>query len=151
MSVNQHAHNTGEHCGAVCGESKPSGWHLAASYHHDRSLQWFPVTTWLTMWCSLVWHQKRLMIGHGCLVRYLTFLHENPAWIFLPFLTILQKVCRVLIERAHLGMSLAEIVKVTELPLATVKSCLLVLLQHNCAQAFRRPLPGVHTGRRGGR
>lgn len=52
---------------------------------------------------------------------------------------IVAKVCGCLMRRGSL--SLQELVRSTELSASQVKNCLLVLIQHNCAQAFSVPLP----------
>ncbi|KAK9091422.1 hypothetical protein Sjap_024599 [Stephania japonica] len=47
---------------------------------------------------------------------------------------IVAKVCRCLLHKGTLTLS--DITRYTELPLQQAKNCLLVLIQHNCVQAF---------------
>ncbi|CAI5474193.1 unnamed protein product [Closterium sp. Yama58-4] len=46
-------------------------------------------------------------------------------------------VCRTLLEKGQLGLSLQDLARFTDLPPPSLRSALLVLVQHNCAQAFR--------------
>ncbi|CAI5998664.1 unnamed protein product [Closterium sp. NIES-64] len=46
-------------------------------------------------------------------------------------------VCRTLLEKGQLGLSLQDLTRFTALPPPSLRSALLVLVQHNCAQAFR--------------
>lgn len=49
--------------------------------------------------------------------------------------TVIQKVCECLLRKGPL--TLHNIVRYTELTQMQVKNSLLVLIQHNCVQAFR--------------
>ncbi|XP_020581932.1 DNA-directed RNA polymerase III subunit RPC3 [Phalaenopsis equestris] len=53
------------------------------------------------------------------------------------FGNVVAKVCECLIHRGSL--SFMEVVRFTELSQGQVKNCLLVLIQHNCVQAFSVP------------
>lgn len=50
---------------------------------------------------------------------------------------VVAKVCECLIR--HGSLSFVEVARFTELPQGQVKNCLLVLIQHNCVQAFSIP------------
>ncbi|XP_008793119.1 DNA-directed RNA polymerase III subunit RPC3 isoform X1 [Phoenix dactylifera] len=52
---------------------------------------------------------------------------------------LVAKVCSCLLHRGTL--SLQEIIRFTELSSSQIKNCLLVLVQHNCVQAFSTPRP----------
>ncbi|EHA8589143.1 hypothetical protein COCNU_scaffold008269G000030 [Cocos nucifera] len=52
---------------------------------------------------------------------------------------LVAKVCSCLLRRGTL--TLQEIIRFTELSSSQVKNCLLVLIQHNCVQAFSTPRP----------
>lgn len=54
---------------------------------------------------------------------------------------MLQKVCDCLLRKGTL--TLANIIRFTELPPQRVKSCILVLIQHNCVQAFSMQQEGI--------
>ncbi|XP_042416351.1 DNA-directed RNA polymerase III subunit RPC3-like isoform X1 [Zingiber officinale] len=54
---------------------------------------------------------------------------------------LVAKVCSCLLKRGSL--SLQEIVRTTEFSNSQVKNCLLVLIQHNCVQAFSVPRGGA--------
>ncbi|GJP39513.1 hypothetical protein CLOM_g23876 [Closterium sp. NIES-68] len=49
-----------------------------------------------------------------------------------------ETVCRTLLEKGQLGLSLQDLARHTSLPPPSLRSALLVLVQHNCAQAFRQ-------------
>ncbi|XP_010251272.1 PREDICTED: DNA-directed RNA polymerase III subunit RPC3 [Nelumbo nucifera] len=53
---------------------------------------------------------------------------------------LVAKVCECLLRKGSL--TLADITRFTELPQAQVKNCLLVLIQHNCVQAFSIQIEG---------
>ncbi|KAJ3704297.1 hypothetical protein LUZ61_008002 [Rhynchospora tenuis] len=53
---------------------------------------------------------------------------------------LVAKVCRCLLHNGTL--SLHEIVRYTDMPGSHVKNCLLILIQHNCVQAFCTPRKG---------
>ncbi|CAI7807279.1 unnamed protein product, partial [Closterium sp. NIES-54] len=48
-----------------------------------------------------------------------------------------ETVCRTLLEKGQLGLSMQDLSRFTALPPPSLRSALLVLVQHNCAQAFR--------------
>lgn len=55
----------------------------------------------------------------------------------------MQKVCDCLLRRGT--QTLHQVVSSTELSRKNVKNCLLVLIHHNCVQAFAIRQPGTHT------
>ena len=61
--------------------------------------------------------------------------------ILLSFCNVLQKVCDCLLRKG--ALTLANIIRFAELPPQQVKSCILVLIQHNCVQPYAMQQEGI--------
>ncbi|CAI5990784.1 unnamed protein product [Closterium sp. NIES-65] len=90
--------------------------------------------------CRTLLEKGQLGLSLQDLARFTTLPLMQP--FFLPLLPIpptpsYQTVCRTLLEKGQLGLSLQDLTRFTALPPPSLRSALLVLVQHNCAQAFR--------------
>ncbi|CAI6010166.1 unnamed protein product, partial [Closterium sp. NIES-65] len=91
--------------------------------------------------CRTLLEKGQLGLSLQDLARFTALPLMQP--FFLPLLPIppptpsYQTVCRTLLEKGQLGLSLQDLTRFTALPPPSLRSALLVLVQHNCAQAFR--------------